>query len=142
MLVIAYHLIFPIYFPKWLLESKAEILDDKQWLKSILFIPKMIKLLVILFLIKWLNSKINPCRRIETLSEKKPFLHNKFWSIYCEVLSGVWPNFAVVKYNSKILNIYHQIKFRKRLMNRFSIKKLFLQIPQHSQKNTGVGVSF
>ena len=107
-----------------------------------MFIPKMIKLLVILFLIKWLNSKKNPCRRIETLSEKKPFLHNKFWSIYWEVLSGVWPNFAVVKYNSKISNIYHQIKFRRRLMNRFSIKKLFLQIPQHSQKNSGVGVSF
>ena len=30
MLVIAYHLIFRLYFPKWLLESKAEILDDKQ----------------------------------------------------------------------------------------------------------------
>ena len=30
--------------------KKAEILDDKQWQTSVLFILKMIKLLVILFL--------------------------------------------------------------------------------------------
>ena len=57
MLVIVYYLIFRFYFPKAilkvkLLESKAEILDTKQSLISILFIPNMFKLLVRLFLIK------------------------------------------------------------------------------------------
>ena len=34
--------------------------------------------------------------------------------------------------------IYHQIKFRKGIMNRSSIKKLFLKISQYSQKNSCV----
>ena len=34
--------------------------------------------------------------------------------------------------------IYHQIKFRKGIMNRSSIKKLFLNISQYSQKNSCV----
>ena len=39
-----------------------------------------------------------------------------------------------------IIYIYHQIKFRKGMMNRSPIKKLFLQISQYPQKNTCVGV--
>ena len=50
--------------------------------------------------------------------------------------------FTVLKYNSKISIIYHQIKFRKGITNRSSIKKPFLKISQYSQKNTCVGVSF
>ena len=50
--------------------------------------------------------------------------------------------FAVVKYNSKISIIYHKIKYRKGIVNWSSIKKLFLNILQYSQKNTFVGVSF
>ena len=95
---------------------------------------------------KWLNNKKkkkkNPRRRIEILFEEKPSLRKKYWSIYREVLSVLWPKFAVVKHNSKISNAYHQKKFRKRLMNRSSIKKLFLQISQYTQKSTCVGVSF
>ena len=50
--------------------------------------------------------------------------------------------FAVVKYNSKISIIYHKIKYRKGIVNWSSIKKLFLNILQYSQKNTFVGISF
>ena len=50
--------------------------------------------------------------------------------------------FAVVKYNSKMSIIYHQIKFRKGIMNRSSIKKPFSKLSQYSQKNTSAGVSF
>ena len=50
--------------------------------------------------------------------DKKLSLHKKFWSIYRKVLSVTWPNFTVVKYNSKISIIYHQIKFWKGIMNR------------------------
>ena len=66
MLVIVYYLIFRLYLSKaifqkplweWLLESNAETLDNKQSLTSILFIPKMFKLLVILFLIKLFARK-------------------------------------------------------------------------------------
>ena len=39
-----------------------------------------------------------------------------------------------------IIYIYHQIKFRKGMMKRSPIKKLFLQISQYPQKNTFVGV--
>ena len=42
---------------KMAFESKAEILDNKQQLACILFIPKMFKLLVILFLIKLFARK-------------------------------------------------------------------------------------
>ena len=61
---------------------------------------------------------------------------------YREVLSVMWSNFTLVKYNYKISNIYHQIKFWKIIMNRSSIKKLFLKILQYSHKNSCVGVSF
>ena len=73
---------------------------------------------------------------------KKTSPRNKFWSIYHDVLSVTWTNFTVVKYNLKISNIYHHIKFRKCIMNRCSIKKPFLKILQYSQENTCVGVSF
>ena len=56
-------------------------------------------------------------------------------SIYREVLSVAWPNFTVVKYNSELSNIYHHIKFQKSIMNRCSIKNLFLKILQHSQQH-------
>ena len=39
-----------VLIQKWLLESKAEILD-KQELTSILFIPRMIRLLVVVLLL-------------------------------------------------------------------------------------------
>ena len=39
--------------------------------------------------------------RIEILLEKKPSLHKKFRSIYCEVLSVTWRNFTIVKYSQK-----------------------------------------
>ena len=89
--------------------------------------------------VKWLNIyKKNPWRRNEILFEKKPSLHKKVLSIYREVLSVTSPNFAVVKYNSKVSNIYHQIKnkfyiFLNFVMNRSSIKKLLLKISQYSQ---------
>ena len=51
---------------------------------------------------KWLNSK------------KKKKKERKIWSIYREVLSVTWPNFTVVKCNSKISIIYYQIKISKR----------------------------
>ena len=91
--------------------------------------------------VKWLNSKKNPWRRIEFLFEKKAPLHKKSSLIYREVLSVSWPNFTVVKYNLKTSNDYHNVKFGKSIMNRCSIRKLFLKILQYSQKNTCVGVS-
>ena len=66
---------------------------------------------------------------------RKKYLHKKFWSIYREILSGV-------KCNSKIPNIYYDIKFRKSIIRRWSIKKLFSKISQYSQENTCVGISF
>ena len=54
----------------------------------------------------------------------------------------MWLDFTVVKYNSNISVKYHQTKFRKGIMNKSSIKKLFLKLLQYSQKNTFVGVSF
>ena len=86
--------------------------------------------------------KRNPWRRIEILFEKKPSFHKKFWLIYHKVLSVWWLNFTVVKYDSKISIIYHQIKFRKGVINRSSIKNLHLKILQYSQENTCVRVSF
>ena len=47
-----------------------------------------------------------------------------------------------IKFNSKISIIYHQIKFWKGIMNRSSIKMLFLKISQYSPKNNCVGASF
>ena len=79
---------------------------------------------------KWLNSKKNLWRTIENLVEKKATLRKKFWWIYGEVFSVTWPNFTVV------------IKFWKRIMNRCSIKKLFLKIFQYSHEITCVEVSF
>ena len=67
-------------------------------------------------MIKWQKKKKKSWRRIETLFKKKASLQKKFWFIYREVLSVTWPNFAVVKYNSKISNIYHQKKFWKRFI--------------------------
>ena len=54
---------------------------------------------------------------------------------------NTWPNFTVVNNNSKISNIYHYIKAWKSIMNRCSIKKLFLKISQYSQESACVGVS-
>ena len=54
-------------------------------------------------------------------------MKNKFWSIYGEVLSVTWPNFTIVKYNSKISIIYHQIKIYNGIMSRSSIKKAVLK---------------
>ena len=45
---------------------------------------------------------------------------------------------TAVKFNSKISIIYHQIKFRKGMMNRLSVKILFLKISQYSHKNSCV----
>ena len=56
--------------------------------------------------------------------------------------SFVKAKFTVVKYNSKMSIIYHQTKFRKGIINRSSIKKLFLNVSQYSQKNNCIGVSF
>ena len=78
---------------------------------------------------------------MEFLFKKKAPLHKKSSLIYREVLSVTWPNFTVVKYNLKTSNNYHNIKFGKSIMNRCSIRKLFLKILQYSQKNTCVGVS-
>ena len=64
------------------------------------------------------------------------------WLISREVLSVTCPNFTVVKYNSKTSNICHHIKFRKSILDRCSMKKLFLKILQYSQENTYVGVFF
>ena len=78
---------------------------------------------------------------MEFLFKKKAPLHKKSSLIFREVLSVTWPNFTVVKYNLKTSNNYHNIKFGKSIMNRCSIRKLFLKILQYSQKNTCVGVS-
>ena len=88
------------------------------------------------------KQKHNPQTRIEIIVEKKPSLHKKIWSIYREVLSVMWPNFTVSKYNSKLSNIYHHIKFRKSIMSKCSIKKQLLKILQYSQEKTCVAVSF
>ena len=61
-------------------------------------------------------------------------MRNKVWSICWEVLSVTWPNFTIVKCTSKISIIYHQIKIYNGIMNRSSIKKLFLKSSQYSQK--------
>ena len=74
--------------------------------------------------------------------EKKASFHKKFWSIYREVLSVMWPNFTTVKYNLQISNICHHINFQKNKMNRYSIKHLFLKTLQYSQENTCDGGSF
>ena len=47
--------------------------------------------------------------------------------IYCEVLSVTWPNFTIVKYNSKISIIYHQIKISKRYNEQVFNKKAVLK---------------
>ena len=75
---------------------------------------------------KLLKSKKNYWRRIEVLLKKKTYLHQKFWLIYREFRSAKWPNFTVVKSNL-ISNIYHNLKFRKSIKNRCSIKKLLLK---------------
>ena len=91
----------------------------------------------------WLNSKKNVLEgELKLLVEKKRSLHKHFWSIYREVLSVTWPNFTVVKCNSKISNTYDHIKFRKSIMSWCSIKRLSLKISQYSQEKTCVGVSF
>ena len=82
-------------------------------------------------MIKQQKKKKSPWRRIEFFFEKKPLLRKKFWSIYREVLSVTWPNFTVVKYNSKMSIIYHQTKFRKGIMNRSFIKKRLIKRLQH-----------
>ena len=50
--------------------------------------------------------------------------------------------FTVVKFNSKISTIYHQIKFRKGIMDSFSIKMTFLKISLYSHENNSAGVCF
>ena len=54
---------------------------------------------------------------------------NKFWSIYCKVLSVTWPNFTIVKFDFKISIIYHQIKISKRyneqVFNKTAVLKNF-----------------
>ena len=64
--------------------------------------------------------------KFETKTTKK-IAKNKFWSIYCEVLSATWPNFTIVKYNSKISIIYHQIKISKRYNEQVFNKKAALK---------------
>ena len=54
-------------------------------------------------------------------------MKNKFWLINCGVLSVMWPNFAVVKYNSKISIIYHQIKILERYNEQVFYKKAVLK---------------
>ena len=68
-----------------------------------------------------------------SIKTKKASPPKDFFSIYLEVFFGTWPNFTIVKYNLKISNIYHHIKFRRSIMNRCSIKKLFLKILQYSK---------
>ena len=68
--------------------------------------------------------------------EKKTSLYKPFCSIYREVLSATCPNFTIAKYNHQISYIHHHIKFWKSIMNRCSIKKLFLKILQYSYENT------
>ena len=40
----------------------------------------------------------------------------------------MWPNFTVVKYNTKISIIYHQIKILKRYNEKVFYKKAFIKI--------------
>ena len=54
-------------------------------------------------------------------------MKNKFWSIYCKVFSVTWPNFTIVKYNSKISSIYNQIKISKRYNEQVFNKKVVLK---------------
>ena len=48
--------------------------------------------------------------------------------------------FTVGKFNPKISIIYHQIKFRKGIMNKSSMKVPLLKISQYLHKSTCVGV--
>ena len=57
----------------------------------------------------------------------KKIAKNKFCSIYCEFLSVTWTNFTIVKYNSKISIIYHQIKILKRYNEQVFNKKAALK---------------
>ena len=69
----------------------------------------------------------------------------KIWNQNCSIWASLYnfnylqifvkAKFTVVKYNSKII-IYHQIKFRKGIMCRSSIKRPFLKISQYSQKKS------
>ena len=54
-------------------------------------------------------------------------MKSKFWLINCGVLSVMWPNSAVVKYNSKISIIYHQIKILERYNEQVFYKKAVLK---------------
>ena len=54
-------------------------------------------------------------------------MKNKFWSICYEVLSVTWPDFTIVKYNSKTSLIYHQIKISKRYNEQVINKKAVLK---------------
>ena len=58
---------------------------------------------------------------------KREIAKNKFSSIYYEVFSVTWPNFTIVKYNSKISIIYHQIKILKRYNEQVFNKKAALK---------------
>ena len=92
---------------------------------------------------QWLDSKKKFLKENWNLSwEKNHLFTRSFDRSIVKFLSVTWAAFTVVKYYSKISNIYHQIKFWKSLMNRCSIKKLFLKILQYSQENTCVGVPF
>ena len=88
---------------------------------------------------KWLNSKKKKKKK------KKNYLKENWnlnWdkTIYSEeiLLDLSWSslcyvhNFTEVKCNSKISNIYHHMKFRKSIMNRSTIEKLFLKLSQYS----------
>ena len=66
---------------------------------------------------KWLNSKKSPWRRNEILFEKKPSLHKKFWSIYCQVLGVTWPNFT----NKISEKYYEQVFHKKAVLKNFAI---------------------
>ena len=47
--------------------------------------------------------------------------------MYCEVLSVTWPSFTIVKYNSKISIMYHQIKISKMYNQQVFNKKAVLK---------------
>ena len=47
--------------------------------------------------------------------------------MYCEVLSVTWPRFTIVKYNSKITIIYHQIEISKMYNEQVFNKKAVLK---------------
>ena len=86
---------------------------------------------------KLLNSKKIPEEKLKSWLRKKHLFTRNF-----DRLSVTWPNFIVAKYNLKIFNVYHHIKFPKSIMNRCFIKKRFLKILQYSQENIWFGVSF